>query len=255
MKNRDLFSLKNRVAIVTGGGSGIGKQVAMAFSDHGAKLVIADINEEGATQVVSEIKSKGREAISIRVDVTRSKDVQSMVGIALKSYGRIDILFNNAGINIRGPAESFPPKDWNRVIATNLTGMFLCAQAVGNVMIKQRGGKIIITASVSSKLGHPGALAYSAAKHGLVGMAKVMAVEWAKYGVNVNCIGPGIIRTPMTTKNFTDTAKHQELVNKVPMGRLGESGDLIGAVLFLASKASDYITGQTIYIDGGRMID
>jgi NAD(P)-dependent dehydrogenase (short-subunit alcohol dehydrogenase family) len=255
MKDRELFHLTNRIAIVTGGGSGIGKHVALAFSEYGAKLVVADINQDGAAHVVSEIEAKRGEAIAIRVDVTQPKEVQKMVDLALRSYGRIDILFNNAGINIRRPAETYSLDDWNRVIAINLTGMFLCAQAVGRVMMKQGGGKIINTASVSAKLGHPGNLAYAAAKHGVVGMAKVMAVEWAKYHVNVNCIAPGVIRTSMTAKAFDDAEKYKELVSKVPMGRLGEPDDLVGAVIFLASEASNYITGQTIYIEGGRMGD
>jgi len=255
MKDRELFHLTNKIAIVTGGGGGIGRRVATAFSQYGAPLLIADINREASAEVVSEIKAKGGEAIAVQVDVTRPNEVQDMVDLAVRSYGRIDILFNNAGINIRSRAETYSIDDWNKVIAINLTGMFVCAQTVGRVMMKQGGGKIINTASVSAKLGHPGNLAYAAAKHGVVGMAKVMAVEWAKYRVNVNCIAPGVIKTPMTMKAFSDPEKHRELVSKVPMGRLGEPDDLIGAVIFLASEASDYITGQTIYIDGGRMID
>jgi len=255
MKERGLFDLTDRIAIVTGGGSGIGRRLAMAFSDYGAKLVVADINQDAAAHVVSEIEAKRGEAIAIRVDVTQPKEVQEMVALTLKSYGRIDILFNNAGINIRRPAETYSFEDWNRVIAINLTGMFICAQAVGRVMMNQGGGKIINTASVSAKLGHPGNLAYAAAKHGVVGMAKVMAVEWAKYHVNVNCIAPGVIRTSMTAKAFDDTEKYKELLSKVPMGRLGEPDDLVGAVILLASEASNYITGQTIYIEGGRMGD
>jgi len=255
MKDRELFHLTDKIAIVTGGGSGIGRRVATAFSQYGAQVLIADINKEASAQVVSEIKAKGGEAIAIQVDVTHPNEVQDMVDLAVRSYGRIDILFNNAGINIRGRAETYSIDDWNKIIAINLTGMFVCAQTVGRVMMKQGGGKIINTASVSAKLGHPGNLAYAAAKHGVVGMAKVMAVEWAKYRVNVNCIAPGVIKTSMTMKAFSDPEKHRELVSKVPMGRLGEPGDLIGAVIFLASEASDYITGQTIYIDGGRMID
>jgi NAD(P)-dependent dehydrogenase (short-subunit alcohol dehydrogenase family) len=255
MKDKVLFYLTDKIAIVTGGGSGIGRSVAMAFSEFGAKLIIADVNQKAADLVVSEIKSKEGEAIAIPVDVTHPGEVDQMVNTAVNTFGRIDILFNNAGISIRGPAESFSLEDWNKVIAVNLTGMFICAQAVGKVMIKQGRGKIINTASVSAKLGHPGNLAYTAAKHGVVGMSKVMAVEWGKYGVSVNCIGPGVIKTPMTMKAFSDPEKYEALVSRVPLGRLGEPDDLIGAVVFLASEASNYVTGQTIYIEGGRMSD
>jgi NAD(P)-dependent dehydrogenase (short-subunit alcohol dehydrogenase family) len=255
MKDKELFHLTNKIAIVTGGGSGIGRCVAIAFSEFGARVLIADIDKKATDLVVSEIKAARGEATAIRVDVTQPNEVQEMVNLAVEAYGRIDILFNNAGINIRGPAESFSLEDWNKVIAVNLTGMFNCAQAVGKVMIQQGGGKIINTASVSAKLGHPGNLAYAAAKHGVVGMTKVMAVEWGKYGVNVNSIAPGVIKTPMTMKAFADPKKYQELVSKVPLGRLGEPDDLIGTVIFLASQASNYVTGQTIYIEGGRMSD
>jgi NAD(P)-dependent dehydrogenase (short-subunit alcohol dehydrogenase family) len=255
MKDKKLFHLTDKIAIVTGGGSGIGRRVAMAFSEFEAKLISADIDQKAADLVVSKIKGQGGEAIAIRMDVTHPDEVHEMVNTVLSTFGRIDILFNNAGISIRGPAESFPLEDWNKVIGVNLTGMFTCAQAVGRVMIKQGKGKIINTASVSAKLGHPGNLAYSAAKHGVVGMTKVMAVEWGKYGVSVNCIGPGVIKTAMTMKAFSDPEKYQELVRKVPLGRLGEPDDLIGAVVFLASEASNYVTGQTIYIEGGRMSD
>jgi NAD(P)-dependent dehydrogenase (short-subunit alcohol dehydrogenase family) len=255
MRDKDLFDLTDKIAIITGGGSGIGRRIALAFAEYGAKSIIADINQEAATLVKSEINARGGKAIPLRVDVTQPEEVEGMVNVALDSFGRIDVLFNNAGISIRGPAESFPLEDWNRVIAINLTGMFLCAQSVGKVMIKQGGGKIINTASVSAVLGHPGNLAYAAAKHGVVGMTKVMAVEWAKYGVSVNCIGPGIIQTPLTAKALEDPKKYHELVSKVPMGRLGEPDDLIGAVIFLASQASNYVTGQAIYVEGGRMSD
>jgi NAD(P)-dependent dehydrogenase (short-subunit alcohol dehydrogenase family) len=255
MIDKELFLLTGKIAIVTGGGSGIGRRVAIAFSEFGAKLVIADIDKKAADLVVSEIKAKGGEAFATRMDVTNPDEVDEMVNAAASAFGRIDILFNNAGISIRCPAESFSLEDWNKIIAVNLTGMFVCAQAVGRVMIKQGGGKIINTASVSAKLGHPGNLAYAAAKHGVVGMTKVMAVEWGKYGVSVNCIGPGVIKTPMTMKAFTDPGQYQELVKRVPLGRLGEPDDIVGAVVFLASEASNYVTGQTIYIEGGRMGD
>jgi len=255
MRDKELFSLADRVAIVTGGASGIGKTVAIALADYGASTVIADLDKEAADRVISEIAERGQKAIATKVDVTNPDDVQNMVRFTLEHYGRIDILFNNAGINIRGPAETYALEDWNRLIAVNLTGMFICAQAVGKIMIKQGGGKIINTSSVSGKLGHPGNLAYAAAKHGVIGMTKVMAVEWGKHNINVNCIGPGVTRTPMTRAAFTDQQRYEELASKVPMGRLGEPEDLVGTVVFLASDASDYVTGQTIYVEGGRMSD
>ncbi|MEM2906059.1 MAG: 3-oxoacyl-ACP reductase FabG [Candidatus Bathyarchaeia archaeon] len=255
VQDSDLFNLRGKTAIVTGGGSGIGRRVALALARYGVRLLIADIDEEAAGKVVSEIKAEGGEADALRVDVTAEQDVKRMVSYALEKYGRIDILFNNAGIILTGPAESLPLEAWNKTIAVNLTGMFLCAQAVGRVMIKQGGGKIISTSSVSGKLGHPGNVAYAASKHGVIGMTKVMAVEWGKYHVNVNCIGPGIARTPMTERLFKNEEWYRQQVAKVPMGRLAETDDLVGAVIFLASPASDYITGQTIFIEGGRTAD
>ncbi|MBW2056998.1 MAG: SDR family oxidoreductase [Deltaproteobacteria bacterium] len=255
MKDTELFQLARKTAIVTGGGSGIGRRVAIAMADYGASVVIGDVDGRAADRVAREIEAEGHPATAIEVDVTSPQEVQNMVDRVIGSYGRIDILFNNAGIAIRGPAEAFSLEDWNRVIAVNLTGMFVCAQAVGRVMIRQGGGKIINTASVSGKLGHPGNIAYAAAKHGVIGMSKVMAVEWAEHGVNVNCIGPGVTRTALTARVFADRELYDELVGKVPMGRLGEPEDLVGTVIFLASDASNYITGQTIYVEGGRMID
>ncbi len=255
MKDRELFDLADKTAIVTGGGSGIGRRVAIALAEYGANILIADLDREAADRVVSQIASKGQKALGMKVDVTEPDDVQGMVELALQTFDRIDVLFNNVGISIRGPAETFTLEDWNRVIAVNLTGMFICAQAVGRIMIKQGGGKIINTSSVSGKLGHPGNMAYAAAKHGVIGMSKVMAVEWGKHNINVNCIGPGVIRTPMTEAAFENRKRYQDLVSKVPMGRLGEPEDLIGVVVFLASGASDYVTGQTIYVEGGRMSD
>jgi NAD(P)-dependent dehydrogenase (short-subunit alcohol dehydrogenase family) len=255
VKNTELFRLANKTAIVTGGGSGIGRRVGIALAENGVNVAIGDMDRAAANRVVSEIEAKGHQGIAIKVDVTHPEDVHQMVDVVVRRYGRIDILFNNAGIGIRGPAERFSLEDWNRTIAVNLTGMFICAQAVGNVMMKQGGGKIINTSSVSGKLGHPGNVAYAAAKHGLVGMSKVMAVEWAKHHINVNCIGPGLIRTPLTAPSFKNRKRYDELVRQIPMGRFGEPEDLVGAVIFLASDASNYMTGQTIYVEGGRMID
>jgi len=249
------FDVTGKVAVVTGGASGIGRSACLALAACGASLVVTDIHGEGAEAVVLEMPEGQEKHMAREMDVTDPGKVEEMVTAALRRYGRIDILFNNAGIGIRAPAETFALEDWKRVIDVNLTGMFICAQAVGKVMIGQKKGKMINTSSVSGKLGHPGNLAYAAAKHGVIGMTKVMAVEWGKYNVNVNCIGPGVIRTPLTLGAFKDKERYEELVRQVPMGRLGETEDLMGAIIFLSSDASNYITGQTIFIEGGRMSD
>ena len=198
MRGKNAFEIIDRVALITGGGSGIGRKVALALAEYGARVLITDINGEAADMTLSEVTSDPEKHMTARVDVTDSAMVRKTVNTAVKRYGRIDILFNNAGINIRRPAVDVTLEDWNKIISINLTGMFICAQNVGRIMIEQGKGKIINTASVSGKLGHPGNLAYAAAKHGVIGMTKVMAAEWGKYHINVNCIGPGVIRTPMT---------------------------------------------------------
>ena len=254
-KFKNLFDLNGKIAIVTGGGSGIGRAVSLAYGEYGAKVVVADVDLYKAEGVVGEVADLPGEGMPIEVDVTDSLEVEDMVRKVFETYGRIDILFNNAGRSIKKPAVELTLDDWNKVIGLNLTGMFLCAHAVGRVMVKQSTGKIINTASVSSALGHPNSANYAASKHGVLGMMKVLANEWAKYNINVNAIGPGVTRTPMTEKAFLDEEIYEELVAKVPMGRLGNTDDLVGAAIFLASRASDYITGQIIYIDGGRLVD
>lgn len=258
MKNarfRDLFDLKDKVAVITGGGSGIGRAVALAFGEYGAKVAVVDIDLAKADATAAEVKALPGEAIAVKTDVTDATAINAMVRSVVETYGRIDILFDNAGRGISKPAVDISRDDWDRVIELNLTGMFLCAQAVGKLMLKQGGGKIVITGSVSSALGHPNAVSYAASKHGVVGMMKVLANEWAPHNINVNAIGPGIARTPMTERIFADRELHDRMAQLVPMGRLGETDDLVGAAIFLSSAASDYITGQIIYIDGGRLVD
>ncbi len=254
-KDRDLFDLDGKIAVITGGGSGIGRAVAAAYAAYGATTVIVDIDETAARSVAAEIAELSAESMTLQADVTQPRDVDRMVARTLEAYGRIDILFNNAGRSLRKPAAELSLEDWNKVIELNLTGMFLCAQAAGRVMIEQKRGKIINTASVSSALGHLNAVSYAASKHGVVGMMKVMANEWAHYNVNVNAIGPGVVRTPMTEGAFENQEMLRDLEAKVPMGRLGDTDDIVGAAVFLASRASDYITGQVIYIDGGQLVD
>ena len=250
-----LFDLTDKVAVITGGGSGIGRAVALAFAEYGARLALVDVDQTKAEAVAAEVSALPGEAMAVKTDVTDAGAVDAMVARVLENFGRIDILFDNAGRGINKPAVDVSCDDWDKVIELNLTGMFLCAQAVGKVMINQGGGKIVITASVSAALGHPNAVSYAASKHGVVGMMKVLANEWAAHNINVNAIGPGITSTPMTELVFTDKQRHDKLAQLVPMGRLATTDDLVGATVFLASRASDYITGQIIYIDGGRLVD
>jgi gluconate 5-dehydrogenase len=255
MQDKELFDLAGRVALVVGGGGGIGRRGALALARCGARVTVADLDLAAAQRISGEIQNAGGEANAMPVDLTDQAAVQGMVDSLCQAHDRIDILMNSAGISIRGAAEDFVLKDWNRVLAANLTGMFLVAQAVGRIMISQKYGKIIHISSLSAQLAHPGNLAYAAAKHGLTGMSKVMAVEWAKHQVCVNCIAPGVVHTPLTEPVFADPDKVAAMAAKVPMGRLGTPDDLAGAIVFLASSASDFITGQTIVVDGGRMLD
>ena len=170
----------------------------------------------------------------------------------MKHFGRIDILINNAGINIIASAESFRPKDWDKVLNINLKGIFLCAQAVGKVMVKQRKGKIINIASIAGMVGTPHhAVAYNSSKAGVINLTRALAIEWGKYNIHVNAIAPGIIKTDLTRERLRNKEYHHYWIDRTPLRRIGRPEDLIGAVIYLASEASDWLTGQTIVIDGG----
>ena len=249
-----LFDLTDRVALVTGAARGLGQAMATALAEAGARLVIADINNPGAQDAAAVLQSSGHDALSLTVDVTRPADVDRMVQETLGAYGRIDVLVNNAGI---GRGGEFPPEDldlhiWDTVLAVNLTGVFLCAQAVGRQMIHQGGGKIINMASMSGIIvnrltdRHP--LPYCVSKAGVIMLTKVLAVEWAKHSINVNAIAPTFFNTEML---HPDPKIQAEMVNAIPMGRLGEPTDLAGTVVYLASDASNFVTGHVLLVDGG----
>ena len=246
-----LFNLKDKVAIVTGAGSGLGKAMAIALAKAGANIVAADINANSAEETVRELKQK---ALLIKVDVTNSEEVNEMTERVTDKFGKIDILINSAGIGRRTPVEKMDEKEWDEVIKVNLKGTFLCAQCVGRKMIEQKKGKIINIASVSGSVANKdfvGMAAYGASKAGVVLLTKVLAVEWAKYNININCISPGYMKTPMTAETRADQKLYKTLLDTVPFGRFGEANELAGAVVFLASNASSYITGSNLSIDGG----
>jgi NAD(P)-dependent dehydrogenase (short-subunit alcohol dehydrogenase family) len=248
------YELSNQKAIVTGAGQGLGRAMAIALAEAGADLAIADINAHTAKQTAAEIEKLGRKSLVVKMDVAKSDEVNQAVEKTIKEFGRIDILVNNAGINRRVPAEQMSETDWRKVIDVNLTGIFLCSQAVGRQMIKQKSGRIINIASVSGMLLNRGVtqVAYYAAKAGVILLTKALAMEWAKYNIRVNAISPGWMRTSLVESEFvTDIKRYQEIIEDTPMRRFGEPTELGPAVVYLASEASSFITGENLVIDGG----
>lgn len=240
--------LKDKVAIVTGGASGIGKAMCVAFAREGARVVVADIDEAKAKEVAAEIAGAGA-AISVRVDVTSSASANQMAQEVHQKFGRIDILVNNVGVRIVKPFLDHTDADWNTMISTNLTGPFLCARAVVPFMKQAGKGRIINTASIASFVGRPNRVAYVSAKTGLLGMTRAMAADLGPMGITVNALAPGSINSPMNASHATDT--ENDWGKETPMGRWGVPEDIANAALFLALDESSYITGAEIKVDGG----
>jgi 2-deoxy-D-gluconate 3-dehydrogenase len=246
------FGLKGKSGIVTGGGSGIGKAIATGVVQAGAEIVIVGRNKERLEKTAGEIQKFGGPVNPIQADVSKMRDIKGLVDRTVKKFGKIDFLFNNAGTIRRTPSEDYTEKDWDEVIDINLKGPFFLAQAVAKVMIAQkRKGKIINTASLMSVQGGKRVPAYAASKGGLSQVTKTMANDWAKYNILVNAIGPGWVKTELTKALQQDKERYAEILGRIPLGRWAESEDVVGTAIFLASDASDYITGQTIFVDGG----
>jgi NAD(P)-dependent dehydrogenase (short-subunit alcohol dehydrogenase family) len=243
--------LKDKVALITGGGSGIGRASCRLFAEHGAKVVVADSVAEGGEQSVHDITAAGGQASFVQADVSKSVDVQGMIRHTVQTYGRVDILFNNAGIE--GPSAKLANYDedaWERVIAIDLTSVYLGMKYVIPEMIKQGGGVILSTASVAGMVGFPGSGAYAAAKAGVINLTRMVALEYANKNIRVNCICPGIIATPMAQRVMGERPDDR-VVRLEPIGRLGQAQDIANAALFLASDESSFATGAPFVIDGG----
>lgn len=247
----DRFSLQGRVALVTGGGRGLGKAMALALAGAGADIAVAARTESELMQTVKEIREIGRRAEGFRVDVSNVGDVREMVEKVAQTFGGLDILVNAAGMNIRKPVLEFTEEDWDRLMNVNLKGAFFVAQAAAKKMIERGKGKIINVASLTSMIGIANICIYGASKGGVASMTKAMAVELAPFGINVNAIGPGYFRTAMTAPAFENKELLSWMKSRIPIGRTGVPEDLAGATVFLASDASDYVTGQIIFVDGG----
>jgi len=246
------FSLKGKSGIVTGGGSGIGKGIAKGLVEAGAELVIAGRNKKKLEETARELQGLGGPVIPLRIDLSRIGDIKNLVDQTVKEFGKIDFLFNNAGTVHRTPSEDYTEKEWDEVLNVNLKGVFFLSQAVAKVMIAQkRKGKIINTVSLMAVQGGKRIPAYAASKGGLNQLTKSMANDWAKYNILVNAIGPGWVKTELTQALWEDKERNAETLGRIPLGRWADPQDLAGAAVFLASDASDYITGQTIFVDGG----
>jgi 2-deoxy-D-gluconate 3-dehydrogenase len=246
------FSLKGKSGIVTGGGSGIGKGIATGLVQAGAEIVIVGRRRERLEETTQEIGQFGGPVIPVQADVSKMEDIEDLVNRTVKEFGKIDFLFNNAGTIRRSPSEDFLEKDWDAVVNINLKGPFFLAQAVARVMISQKSkGKIINTSSLMAMQGGKQVPAYAASKGGISQLTKSMANDWAKYNILVNAIGPGWVKTELTEPLRQDKERFTEITGRIPLGRWADPEDLAGVAVFLASDASDYITGQTLFVDGG----
>jgi NAD(P)-dependent dehydrogenase (short-subunit alcohol dehydrogenase family) len=247
------FDLTGRVAIITGGGAGLGHQMAEALAEAGSNLVLCSRKLQNCEEVAHEIEKVGVKALALRCDIAKKDEIEQVVRETVKHFGRVDILVNNAGRTWGSPVEDYPLEQWNKVIEVNLTGTFLCAQAAGKEMIKQKSGKIINLSSYGGLMGsdpeYMDAIAYNATKGAIVTFTKDLAVKWAKYNIRVNAIAPGWFETQMT--KWSTEERGAKILDRLLIKRFGGEEDLKGMVVFLASKASDYITGQILCVDGG----
>ena len=249
----DLFDLTGKVALVTGSSRGLGYTIAEGLGRAGATIVLNGVNEERLNQSVAALKSAGLKAYGAAFDVTDSAQIQEQVTRIESEIGPVDILFNNAGIQIRKPLEAFDEADWRRLFDVNLTGAYLVAKAVVQGMIERRAGKIINICSVQSELARPSIAPYTASKGGLKNLTKGMATDWGKYNIQVNGLGPGYFVTEMTQPLVDDEKFDSWLRGRTPANRWGDPQELIGAAVFLASKASSYVNGHILYVDGGML--
>ena len=250
MKN-ELFDLSNKIALVTGSGQGLGFTIARGLGMAGASLVLNDINEEKLDRAVSILSKEGITVYGCSFNVIDKKQIHQKISALEKKLGPIDILVNNAGIQRRGPLETIEESVWREVIDINLTGVFLTSQRVVPGMIAQKSGKIINICSLSSEIGRPTIGPYTASKGGLKMLTKAMAVEWGKHNIQVNGIGPGYFITDMTRTLAEDPKFDTWIRSRTPAGRWGDLSELVGTAIFLASRASDFVNGQIIYVDGG----
>lgn len=247
-----MFSLKGKVALVTGASQGIGRETALALAQAGAKIAAAARNEEKLASLVREIVEAGGEAIAVKMDVADAEQIKAGFKQVLEKFGRLDILVNNAAITRDGLAVRMKPDDWDAVLRTNLTGAHLCIQQALGTMMRQKSGRIINIASVVAQSGNAGQVNYVASKAGLIGLTKAIAIEVASRNITVNAVAPGFVASPMTDV-LPDKVK-EELNTRIPLGRMGAPRDVAAAIVFLSSDEAGYITGHVLDINGGMYL-
>jgi NAD(P)-dependent dehydrogenase (short-subunit alcohol dehydrogenase family) len=266
------FSLKGKTAVVTGGGRGIGAAIALALAEAGADIVLADLLEDQMVETAGKIKTLGRKAVQVVTNVTDTKQVQALMDKAIAEYGKVDILVNNAGTQVIKPVSALPPfesiytknmpgflngmsdEEYARVMDVNMKSVFLCCRAIGPHMIARKAGKVINLSSIGSIRGSAYRAAYTASKAGVMMFTKSLALEWGYYHINVNAIAPGTFKTAMTAWFSSDPKGEESMIKRIPLKRQGRLEELGMLAIFLASGASDYMTGQTLYLDGGETL-
>jgi len=257
MRTQELFSLRERVAIVTGGARGIGKSIAIGLAEAGADVVLASRKINNCIEAAKEIEILGVKALPVQCDLEKVEDIDNLVRTTMESFGRIDILVNNAGLTWGAPTLEYPLDKWEKVMNVNLRAVFLLCKNVANVMVKQNKGKIINITSILSFRGATeemnSAVAYNASKGGISAHTLDLAVKLAKYNINVNGIAPGYFDTDLVTYIRGDKELFAKFINRIPMARLGREDDIKGAAVFLASEASNYVTGHILCVDGGYL--
>jgi NAD(P)-dependent dehydrogenase (short-subunit alcohol dehydrogenase family) len=248
------FRLDGRVAIVTGTGRGMGRAFSIALAHAGADVITTELpgREGDAEETAAEVRAAGRRALVVSLDVTQLPSIRAMVEQVVGEWGRIDVLVNNAGINIRQFAVDVTEDAWERIVSVNQKGLFFCSQAVGQHMIERgQGGKIVNVASQMGLVGDQQRAVYCATKAAVVNLTRVLALEWAPHSINVNAVAPTYVKTPLVEVLVQDKDVHESILRRIPLGRMAETKDIAGAVVFLASPASDFVTGHTLVVDGG----
>ncbi len=247
----ELFNLSGKRVLITGSGRGIGFEMAKGLGQAGAEIIISDINSQRLESAVAELQSMAIRAHGVIMNVTDERQIEKTIADIQQNIGPIEVLFNNAGVNLRGPLEEYSFEDWKTVLDINLAGVFLVSKQVVKDMIKRQAGKIVNTCSLMSELGRSSTAAYTASKGGVKMLTKAMTVEWAKHNIQINGIGPGYFISEMTKPLVEDKKFNEWICGRTPANRWGQLEELVGAAIFLASDASSFVNGQIIYVDGG----